>query len=339
MQFKILLLEDSESDIDVFLSTVERMNDEIGEERYCVKVAGQIDEAKATLLSESFHGCVVDIKLGEEDGNDFIESVVEAYRMPVVVYSATPDVDYNVKCFEKASYNPTDVIKELESELETGMFQVLGGKGAIEKNLNSVFWNVLYPQMDIWKDYKNKGMNTEEVLLRYTLAHLLELLDENGPDYCTEEMYICGEMINPLRTGSIVKCKNSQCDYVLLSPPCDLAERENGEIDTDTLLLCEIEPIDWSNIKNQSILNVVKNNKGAHYHWLPDNKLYKGGRLNFRKLVTCTLDEFQNDYEYKKVKIQEYFVKSILQRFSAYYARQGQPDFNFELEADQRKKK
>ena len=30
---------------------------------------------------------------------------------------------------------------------------------------------------------------------------------------------------------------------------------------------------------------------------------------------------------------QEYFVKNILNRFSAYYARQGQPDFDFKSEA------
>lgn len=39
-------------------------------------------------------------------------------------------------------------------------------------------------------------------------------------------------------------------------------------------------------------------------------------------------------YGQPKVKVQEYFVKNILNRFSAYYARQGQPDFNFKLEAD-----
>ena len=34
------------------------------------------------------------------------------------------------------------------------------------------------------------------------------------------------------------------------------------------------------------------------------------------------------------VKVQDYFTKNILSRFSTYYSRQGQPDFNFDLEAE-----
>ena len=43
-------------------------------------------------------------------------------------------------------------------------------------------------------------------------------------------------------------------------------------------------------------------------------------------------DNFE-EFDQPKVKVQEYFVKNILNRFSAYYARQGQPDFDFKLEA------
>lgn len=42
---------------------------------------------------------------------------------------------------------------------------------------------------------------------------------------------------------------------------------------------------------------------------------------------------FDEEYGSPIVKVQEYFVKNILNRFSAYYARQGQPDFDFSSEA------
>lgn len=339
MNFKLLLVEDSLSDIETFKTTIERMNDSNKENEYSLEIASTIEEANTKLETSDYQGCVVDINLkGAENGNDVIASIMQDYRMPVIVFTGTPDVESNVKCFIKAEKTPEDVINELNEENKTGMFRVLGGKGAIEKNVTKVFWEALYPNIDVWKKHLKDGLDTEQILLRYTVAHLLEMLDENGPAYCTEEMYICGELTSPYKTGAIFRKKDSSVDYVLLSPPCDLAIRE-GEFDTNSFLLCEIESIakDWDGIKNDHILNVIKNNKGENYHWLPDNELYKGGRMNFRNLVTCSKDVFLGEYEYINVKIQDQFVKSILNRFSAYYARQGQPDFSFEKEASDRK--
>lgn len=340
VSFKILLLEDSESDIKTFKDTIERMNDSVNENKYKIDAAENIKAAKEKLKNDIYHGCVVDIKLNREDGNDFINSVMKDYRMPVIVFTGTPEVETKVKCFVKGEKTPEDVIRELEEENKTGMFRVLGGKGEIEKQLTKVFWNVLYPQMNIWKMYSSSNSETEKILLRYTLAHLLEFLDEVGPPYCTEEMYICGDIKNHIKTGSIFEDRENNMNYMLLSPPCDLAMRDNSidSMNTNSVLLCEIEPIDWKKEKNGDIENIIKNNKGDYYHWLPDNNLYKGGRINFRKIVTCAPQELDVRYCFKNVKIQEVFVKSILQRFSAYYSRQGQPDFDFKNEAKIRKK-
>lgn len=341
MSFKILLLEDSDSDISTFRSTIERMNDSVDKNIYEIDIAKNIKEAKEKLKNAIYNGCVVDIKLDHEDGNTFINSIMEDYRMPVIVFTGTPDVETEVQCFVKGEKTPEDVIHELEDENKTGMFRVLGGKGEIEKQLTKVFWDVLYPHMSIWKKYSEDNLETEKILLRYTIAHLLELLDEDGPIYCTEEMYICGDIKNHIRTGSIFENKEDKVNYMLLSPPCDLATRSdlNRSMNTTSVLLCEIEPIDWRTEKKGHIESIIKNNKGNHYHWLPDNELYKGGRLNFRKVVTCDPQELDTKYVFINVKIQETFARSILQRFSAYYARQGQPDFDFKHEADLRKNK
>lgn len=50
--------------------------------------------------------------------------------------------------------------------------------------------------------------------------------------------------------------------------------------------------------------------------------------------MTYSPDIFIKEYGQPKVKVQEYFVKNILNRFSSYYARQGQPDFDFKSEAN-----
>ena len=86
--------------------------------------------------------------------------------------------------------------------------------------------------------------------------------------------------------------------------------------------------------KRIGIQNAIKNNSKDYYHFLPRNSLFEGGYINFRKVITYPPEDFLKKYGQPKVKVQEYFVKNILNRFSAYYARQGQPDFNFKLEAD-----
>lgn len=335
MAFKILLLEDAQSDIETFQMTVDRMNDAQNANAFELDVANTIDSATRFLASQEYNGCVVDIKLNGEDGNNFILGVMDSYRIPVIVFSATPDVESNVKCFIKSEKTPEDVINELQAENRTGLFNVLGGKGIIEKNINDIFWNALYPKVDVWKKYCDRGMRTEEILLRYTVAYLQERLDD-GPAYCTEEMYIIGNQ-NPYKTGSIFVEKTNDIDYVLLSPPCDLAVHGEG-FKSDSLLLCEIEkiPENWNGLTKKQIEKKIKNNENEYSHWLADNSLYRGGFINFRKLVTCTKEELESSYKYREIKVQDQFVKSILNRFSAYYARQGQPDFDFKIEAESR---
>ena len=74
----------------------------------------------------------------------------------------------------KGEKTPEDVICELEEENKTGMFRVLGGKGEIEKQLTKVFWNVLYPQMNIWKMYSSSNSETEKIFHFHPGAELIQ---------------------------------------------------------------------------------------------------------------------------------------------------------------------
>ena len=86
--------------------------------------------------------------------------------------------------------------------------------------------------------------------------------------------------------------------------------------------------------KIKAIEKALKNNYSDYYHWLPRNDIYQGGYINFRKVITYSPEDFAKEFEKSEVKVQEFFVKSILNRFSAYYARQGQPDFKFKDESE-----
>ena len=163
---------------------------------------------------------------------------------------------------------------------------------------------------------------------------MLEGLSEDGPAYCTEETYISLKgMENRLHTGDIFLHKDKCEYYILLSPPCDLALHD-GKPKTETLMLCAIEAVP-TGLGKSKLSEIVKNKK-EFYHWLPDNSMFDGGIINFRRVVTVSSDKFFDKFDSRGIKVQDTFVKNIMNRFSAYYARQGQPDFAFDKEIENR---
>jgi len=112
-------------------------------------------------------------------------------------------------------------------------------------------------------------------------------------------------------------------------------------MNTDRILICEIEKfkpiIDMvlqgytkKDKKRKKVIELLKNNYSNYYHWLPKTKGFRGGIINFRKATTFPKETFSKQFINYKIKISSHFVKDIVSRYSGYYARQGQPDFDFE---------
>ncbi len=72
----------------------------------------------------------------------------------------------------------------------------------------------------------------------------------------------------------------------------------------------------------------LSKNRFPYFHYLPQTNAFVGGVVNFRHLETFNLEEFGSVFEEPSVQISPVFTKDIVARFSAYYARQGQPDFH-----------
>ncbi len=345
--YSFLLIDDSKQDAEAFQDTIKRLNLEAEEEKFRLEIANTFEDGMSKV-SESFNGIIVDIRLdGEHTGNEIICNIVNHFRTPVAVFTGTPDTDLPenspIPVFKKGEASHKAIIDELSSVSDTGLFNVLGSKGIIENMMTRIFWDNLYPQIKLWRGKHESGIKTEGILLRYAVAHIQELIDCQIPTYVTEEMYISPPVNSSIQTGSIVQSKTDSKFYIVLSPPCDLAMHD-GKAKTDSILLCRIEPQDDINHKLlgqitkqdkkvKHLASALNNNYTDYYHWLPQNTLFSGGYINFRKVLSCPFSEINSRFDPPKIKIQESFVKSILGRFSTYYARQGQPDFDFNLEA------
>lgn len=344
--YNFLLIEDSESDAQAFLDTVKRLNFSKNETIYSVEVA-ETYEKGIEKLNSNYNGVIIDIKLNDDkNGNDIVKEILKKYRLPIAVFTGTPDVRIDeetpIAIYIKGEASHETIINDLCEISDTGIYNVLSGTGILEEIMTQIYWKNLYPQMTIWREKRSQGIETEKILLRYAISHIQELIDNDVPAYVTEETYIVPPISNAIKTGGIYKEKHSKDYVIVLSPPCDLAIH-HGKIKTDRILVCEIEEQDVINKvlmekgtnadkKKEHIRNGLNNNFTDYYHWLPGNSLFDGGYINFRKVLTYDPTEFGARFGNAKLKVQDYFVKSIMNRFSAYYARQGQPDFDFKRE-------
>lgn len=343
--YNFLLIEDSNVDSSNFQDTIKRLNVQAGEELYHLEVAATYADGMEKI-SKNLNGIIVDIKLDEgHSGSEIVREIVDKFRVPVAIFTGTPDIEYDapIKIYKKGEVLHEEILDDLRAVSDTGLFNVLGGTGVIEHVMTQIFWKNLYPQIELWKTKKAQGVDTEKILLRYAVSHIQELIDNEVPGYITEEMYISPPIDGNLKTGSIIQNNADKLYYIVLSPPCDLALHD-GKMKTDCVLLCEIEDQDEINptlvqgIKSTTkrvdrIANALNNNYTNYYHWLPKNTLFGGGYINFRKVITYSPKELQEGFSSPVLKVQEGFVKNILNRFSLYYSRQGQPDFDFKTEA------
>ena len=330
---QLLLVEDEDAFVrqyqDVLQDYVVRHGRDI-EMRVCTT----LDEAKRSL-DGSIDAAVVDLDLGKDttEGGEVIDELKEHFRVPVAVLTGTPeDADDRppvIRVFTKGKHGFDDVLDCLWEPYSIGLTRIMGGRGLLEERLNTVFLRNLLPTLDAWIGYGQKdAQRTEKALLRYALGHLVADLDGDETPSYPEEVYLAPPLDKTLTTGSLVKRKADGGSHVVMTPACDLVLRD-GKPNVDSIILAEVVPeaTVYAALKMDAgrMRKLKGNNDKYCYHWLPKSQIAGGGYLDFRQLETVPLDGLEREFERLEVRIAPGFVKDVVSRFSAFYARQGQP--------------
>ena len=275
----------------------------------------------------------------EEGGNEIVLELNDSFtRIPIIFVTAFADlvIDHPSIIKKRRREDGTYKLDLLlfQKIHKTGLTHIMGGRGIIEKNLSKVFLESLLPQIDTWASYGNtEPERTEKALLRYTLNHLFQLLEEDEKFHFPEEVYLHPPIPGKITTGSIVKENVSNQLYVVLSPACDLVIRSDGKFKRDRILLVKIEQennivdkaltdiMKMSNNRRkkekvkEKVEEVLKNNYTYYYHWLPKTDFFEGGFLNFRKLITLDEDNLDEEFGKPFIQVSPPFVKDIVSRF------------------------
>lgn len=332
----ILLIEDNDSDIQVFTKSVKAWKaenpaiTESVEVKSCKTLDEAITRTSQTECSDNLDGIVLDLKLPQDtDGEDFLKHLKNLYlRIPVVVLSGTPwelDDEYKSTCLKsyvKAEQHEKEILDLLWDCKRSGLMDLIGGKGLFEKHLKTVFDKCIVPRFDDWRNMMKTvepdkaDTVTSEALSRHVLTCLGLLLSNDTETIQPEECYVLlpDEVISCPRPGMILKDSN-EVHYVVLNPACDLAIRSNGSANSDVMLLVPIDserdtlkalmqaPANGATLSskqkrhNEGIReNAYKNKEPIRFHWLPRCGKFEGGFVNFRDVFTCDSAKFGNEY-------------------------------------------
>lgn len=371
---KLLIIEDSDEERSICRDTIERYK--VEKDRDII-----LDECKNLIearerLKNDYDGAIVDIMLTPNgtEGLEVINDICDFNkRVPIIIRTGTPDpvdhgfpvIDVVTKDSDRGKYE--NIFNLFWDISNSGITRIMAGKGIIEETIMKVFCNNILPHKDPWLKYGiDDSERTEKALIRHVLGHLMMLLDKDEGEYYPEEVYISPPIDVNIRTGSIIIDKTNDHFFIVLNPACDLVVRSGDKMNTDRILLAEIDnqeiltktkgileskfkkeirEADKCSVKtppecmaytklqengNKAIADnlgkLYRNTNQLYLHYLPTTKLFCGGFINFRKINTVTTEGLIDKYSEPKIQISQAFIKDIISRFSAYYARQGQPD-------------
>ena len=297
----------------------------------------------------------------EISGNILLNRIIEKEIIPIVVRTGFPEKisdEINkdiVKVYPKE--DPLyDIIKELISSYSDSVFKIFGSKGEISKNIKELFWSII-PECFSNNNAEVSSLSFEKketVIIRYISSWFNNkyMFDEKYIDVEPIEMYMFPNPIEQVCNCDIYEKKDKKsCDYyIVLTPSCDLANKKIDEV-----ILCKIKEYNeipqftenLNNYKEETSKESKKAKKAkesltrwfrnAHtdsirYHFLPKFSKFSGGFVDFRSVISLKYNSETGkieDTNYKKIGvITESFKRDIVARFSSYYHRQGQPEFN-----------
>nr|BDT29878.1 response regulator [Bacteriovorax sp. HI3] len=338
---KLFILEDSDQDFQSFEDSRNILQKQNKVNASLHRFANCEDSLKN--LDNTFDGAILDLKIGSTSGagNEIAKKILADYKIPTIIHTATPsDSDVNIDqipVMKKGVITCDEIIMHFDSIYSTGITKIFGDRGHVNILMKDLFWNTLVPNIKTWQGHSCSVDEKEKSLLKVTINHLQELIENDSDFVLGEEMYIRGTA--RIKTGTIVKFNGIY--YVVVTPACDLELRDDGkgkkEPKTSRVLLCEVDESN-SFFKNaigpktgadpiKDLLKKFVTNQVPYHHWLPKIEGFQGGVMNYRHIISVPWDDFNGKHEII-LQISQSFTKDIISRLSSYYSRQGQPDFS-----------
>ncbi len=348
---KLLIVDDDEAMLQMYSDNICFINKKLTD-KIEVKITKNLSEAKESLLSPEFDAAIVDLKLSststELEGLEIVNEIKNKLRFPVFIVSGSiAQLTEEESAFLKLRSRDVDfqsILQEITSIYDTGITKILGKKGKIDDYLNCIFWKNLSNSIKLWIDDTTRtAEEKQDSLLRVTIMHMQEYIDEQLEKYHPSEFYIIKPIKENIFTGDIIECKDGH--FIVLTPACDITKRLNGIRNAEFVFVCKIKALNEivknfdqldaqtvKNNENRKRLEGYFNNKNQRYHFTPKSFGISPGLIDFQDKTTIPCSVIEDSIKEKKMEriatVAHPFLKDIISRFSTYYARQGSPDLD-----------
>lgn len=351
-ELKILIVEDDKNKRDDYSRFIKAYN--LDKDDHNIKEEFGVDKndaiEKLQNQKNKYDGAIVDLDLmgsggSDASGNDVIREIKENLRFPTFVITGTPhhiSKDLNVPSaifgvFERDEVDLDNIFNRFWKIKETGILNLLNRNGRVEELIQNIFWNHISNSLDNWiLDTKRNPKEKEDSLLRYTIFHMLEYLDESQVH--PSEFYITRPVREHISTGDLITLDKNR--YVVLTPACDFAQKKVSkvfllhikEISEEIDGIDEINTFaDLSNSKKGKLEKLVRNSS-SYFHFIPKHNSINAGIIDFQDKLSIPIEKMEAKIKSSEADrfatISMPFLKDLIERYSSYYARQGSPDFD-----------
>lgn len=339
----LLIVEDEKQQLETYVDAIDEHNNN-NENIIKYKVQEKAEDCINLLKSNEFDAAIVDLNLEGDStdgasGNEVLKEIMKSHRFPIFVVTGTPgwldkaiEKSIFLQVIERTSVNNLDLLKMIEKFYLTGITKILGTRGKLEDLIQIIFWDHISDGFNYWLE---KG--SEEALLRYSINHLTEYIDQTEK-YYEPEQYITPPIKRGIATGDIVEKDGNR--FVVMNPACDIATRVVGEEvkrNSRVVTLVEILDLNEDILKSEGYIEQNKSlnrdkirsfvsNSNGQFAFLPKYNNITCGIIDFKKISTIQFTDYCNCNRLATIAMP--FLKDIQSRFSQYYGRQGQPDLD-----------
>ena len=190
-----------------------------------------------------------------------------------------------------------------------------------------------------WAREQDKEMITD-VIARQTASHIADSLAQGSSNHHPDEFYVVPALYaNRIDTGDLFNLDGQI--HVVLTPRCNMANKPPSHL---MLAVCSSMP-EWAQWKDQFLNGNAKQKEktgkdlrshatqghGIATHFLPPLDEKGPWLVEFQEVRTIQSEDIPALFPKRFASIAPHFIPNLVQRYSSYLGRIGQPDINTDI--------
>lgn len=289
---------------------------------------------------------------GIDKGSEIFDNIRTAIFVPIIFYSANPSSVAQLRSQVVGVAYKLDGMDSLVSEIERLTKHNLPLLKEdihlfVEEEFKKYFWDTIHQQNAIFKP------ESDDFSLGYMLLrNIADTLSRNNIRQLLGDSTIKEDKVHPMefyiyptdntrefQTGEILRHKENNNIYVVLTPSCDFIIRADHKRKVDYVLLLKTrlltDTIEYSKYQNNkekyadSLKRLINSDKGDRYFFLPQTPFIENRIIDFQNKEVVSYEELVNNFE-RIAKLDNPYAQSMAATYSRYYNRIGFPDIDSE---------